>query len=1646
MTGERNSAGTPKRLLLLTGLVLAVIVVAVAGVAASAATDEVIEIEDIDDLQAIQDDPGADYVLLNDIDGTDTSTWNAEAGFEPIGDEDTPFTGTFDGQGYTISNVTIDRDNEDAIGLFGSVGNSGIVENVSLEDVTVVGDNEVAGLVGVNHGTVRDSSVSGTVTGQTWRTGGLIGDNYGTVQRSFTDVYVQSNHYQVGGLIGRNGGTGSVSESFALGDVVQPDGDAVGGLIGRNNGAVVNSYAMGTVTGKEAGGLIGFNSGPVSRSYSTGVVEGSGPTTYLGGVVGQDDGAGEVIDSYWDRENSGISSAKYGGFGDVNAEGLITPAMIGEAAETYLGALDFDSTWEIVDEGHEHADGAGYPILQSLEADVQIESTPTVEHPPNSGGAGTPDDPYLITDIDELQAIGEFPHRHYALDADLDASETAAWNGGSGFEPMAQDEEGFTGSFDGNGHTITGLTIDRETAEVGLFSRTHEEAEVRSVGLVDVNIQGGSQTGALVGVNHGSIEDVYVTGAVATDSADTGGLVGKNAGPISDSYSTASVTGSWAVGGLVGDSIQIQDASVTNSYATGDVHGEGDVGGLVGSSPNSPVTGSYATGTVEGSTNVGGLVGEFYGATVTRSFATGDVTGSGHNVGGLIGVSSTAGTIEHSFATGDVDGGTNVGGLVGTNRQGSSVSGSYAAGIVSGESVVGGLVGNNDGIGSEGVVSESYWDVQGTFQVEGVNPSEEGDFDAVGLSTDDMTGTSAASSMADFNFDFRWEPVDASHVAADSDGYPILQMLDAGPQVFQPADVSGTIEGTVTEAQSDDPVEGVTVSLLAGDNTFLETTTDENGHYSITVRGGTFEIDAVTAGYSRTSMAVVVEETETTVQDVDLPALTGSGTADDPYIVTDVTELQDIELDLEAHYALGNDVDAAETATWDGGAGFEPIGSEATAFDGSLDGQGYALSNLAISRKDDGDVGLFAVVGADAEVRNVQLIDATVHGDNRVGVVAGYTYGTVTGVSTTDSDVTGLNIVGGLAGVNEGTIDRSHAQVSVHATGEVAGGIVGANLGIVDRVFAVGSVSADDDDAGLLGALYDDEARLERAYWDTGTTEQDAAVGLDHAGIIAESVEGLNTSEMQGAAAADNMSAFDFETVWATTDAYPALQSHQMTDLPGTLTGVVTDAEASSPIEGATVEVFDGSDQLVSDGLTNETGSYAIEVPTGAYALHVDSEGYLTETIEDVEVDSEETTTVDVALTPDPVTKTALENASATFDDLATAYDAGAADLLVDDLEDALENEAYLDESAYVDTIENSVLHYSEGVKMGIVGQVSTASWNDFDDAISSLETALEEDADAETLALELDALNDAAAELEGWYFAVELQAVDTEVVVGETLTLPYEVTNTGIESGTQQVDLLVNGSTVATETHTVDASTSLEGEFTYETTQADAPSIDVVVQSPDDTDVTFVAIEEQEETLDPVAKTALENASTSFEGVSEEFDSPAAGTIVEEFDQALEGEIYDDNGDFALFIDNVTSLLEEVSDEIDGQVTDSSLADYDEAVTELHDLVESQSSPEALAAGLDAVSESADALEPSSSSPGSGDDESGGDEDDSDEDDSDEDDSDDDDADEDDADEGDADEDDSDEDDAEEDDSDDDDADEDDADEGDADEDDSDE
>jgi hypothetical protein len=355
-------------------------------------------------------------------------------------------------------------------------------------------------------------------------------------------------------------------------------------------------------------------------------------------------------------------------------------------------------------------------------------------------GRGTPEDPFIITTVHQLQAMRYNLFAHYALGNDIDASITITWNHGAGFEPIGllagptwAPIGGFTGSFDGRGHRIFNLHINRPTMYfVGLFSGIRSGAVVKNVGLENASVIGNYYVGGLVGcscggivsnsyftgavtgswtvgglvgrIKGGTVDNCYFTGAV-TGHYFVGGLVGSSWGTIvSNSYSTGAVTGSWMVGGLVGRNRGL----VSNSYSTGAVTGPRTVGGLVGLNRGF-VFNSYSTGAVSGVWRVGGLVGYDFFGTVSNSYSTGAVTGS-WTVGGLAGFVS--GIVSNSYSVGAVSGVGEVGGLVGYIWPAGTVSNSYSTGAVTGRHFVGGLVGRIRG----GTVSNSFYDMETSGQ------------------------------------------------------------------------------------------------------------------------------------------------------------------------------------------------------------------------------------------------------------------------------------------------------------------------------------------------------------------------------------------------------------------------------------------------------------------------------------------------------------------------------------------------------------------------------------------------------------------------------------------------------------------------------------------------------------------------------------------------------------------------------------------------------------------------------------------------------------------------------------------------------------------------------------------------------------------
>ncbi|MCS4051317.1 hypothetical protein GGP87_003133 [Salinibacter ruber] len=349
-----------------------------------------------------------------------------------------------------------------------------------------------------------------------------------------------------------------------------------------------------------------------------------------------------------------------------------------------------------------------------------------------------------ISSIEELQAIqtdSNFPiDGFYVQTSDIDASKTASWNGGKGFEPIGDDAISFTGAFNGNSFAIENLTVHRgEEDLVSLFGAVGEGGAVRNVVLQGVSIieetsvLGSSSVGGLAGSNVGRISNCEVSGEV-NGRINTGGLVGTNRGVISSSRASVTVSGVVETGGLVGE----------NSSGVGT--------GIEGSIQN-----SIATGNVAGVNKTGGLVGDNF-QTVEASVATGSVSGevgNSESVGGLIGIINGSSNVISSYATGDVSGASEVGGLAGTNISGIEISESYASGLVSGDEDVGGIIGLN---GTDGAnLNALYWDTEASGQSSGVGRGDA--TGTTGLTTSEMQGNSAEENMGGFDFQNTWRVV-----------------------------------------------------------------------------------------------------------------------------------------------------------------------------------------------------------------------------------------------------------------------------------------------------------------------------------------------------------------------------------------------------------------------------------------------------------------------------------------------------------------------------------------------------------------------------------------------------------------------------------------------------------------------------------------------------------------------------------------------------------------------------------------------------------------------------------------------------------------------------------------------------------------------
>lgn len=275
------------------------------------------QVDSIELLQVVDIKHDAHFVLTTDLDAAEAEAWNDGAGFEPIAREGTAFSGTLDGAGHTIANLTLDRPEEHNVALFAAA--DGTIRNLTLRDVTVSGRNYVAAVFARGGADVSNVRIeSARITGDR-RVGGVAGrPSRSRIERTaVVDGSIEARR-EVGGIVGRSTSSTSIYKSYAR---IRVEGD------------------------RDVGGIVGHTSGVAStfeQIYAAGEVVGERSVGGIAGAAGRREDSVEA--AYWNREATGQEESALG-------EPLTSSQMHGEAAVSHMEGFDFDETWQIVDDG-----------------------------------------------------------------------------------------------------------------------------------------------------------------------------------------------------------------------------------------------------------------------------------------------------------------------------------------------------------------------------------------------------------------------------------------------------------------------------------------------------------------------------------------------------------------------------------------------------------------------------------------------------------------------------------------------------------------------------------------------------------------------------------------------------------------------------------------------------------------------------------------------------------------------------------------------------------------------------------------------------------------------------------------------------------------------------------------------------------------------------------------------------------------------------------------------------------------------------------------------------------------------------------------------------------------------------------------------
>ena len=1064
----------------------------------------------------------ADITINEDVSGSDATSQKYK--WTPLGTDSSKYTGTFDGNGHTISGLYINSTAANT-GMFGRIGSSAVVKNLTLADSVIRSTKNYTGAI---TGYIDDAaSVTNCHTKNSVQitaakyTGGITGyqDDTSTLTRCSNAAEVTGAN-NVGGISGYNWSKSSASltDSYNRGSV--SGSNLVGGICAQiyTGGTVSDVYNLGTVqaTGTAgtptAGGITGvFRWGTIKSAYNAGIVK----ATAKGGVAGRLEASSSsrtVQNVFYSDEYEAVGNLNGCTIQNGTATAKTSDGLKALTSEDLGGGFAADT----------NGINSGYPVLAWQNGTAKSDDPEKDDN--GWQGEAAKDAPqqkdgvYQIGTPEELawfaeKAAQDSTDLKAVLTADLDLNNNV-WTGIGGQTA----DTGFAGTLDGAGHTIKNLYLKN-----GKDLIPYNKGTVKNLTLAGI-LKGGDETAALTGTNAGTLEEI-TSNVTVTGGNKIAGIAGNNTkdGVIKDCHNTGAVTGESYAAGIVA----YNEGSVTGCSNTAVITaGSTFAGGIAAANTNAVkseaanVSKSANSGHVIVSSSAerayaGGVVG-WNNASVSSLYNTGNVVSRGGYVGGCLGCNTTGSTAKSLYNLGDVAGSYadtetgevfNVGGVIGGGVTGtdcwylsslaiadadsSSANKADAGTIRNKAGNLASLAGSKETLTGTVTLPE---DVQAGETIKASYTDGNGQ-DPMFVWYRDWGGEEQVLGFGEsFTVPNDMVGVKVYVKCMDGDHYGIKMAESgkvqgmSGTVKIQGQEVAGHTLTAVYKGSEKTPkyqwYRGSKAIDGATNETYKLTDDDLGREISVRVTG---------------SLAGYVEAKTGTIKDGASAGIWPEDQCSEPAVKSGVYQIsseKELKWFVNAVNGGNTAINGALTtditlSTAEGAAGnWYPIGNDKNSYKGTFDGQNHRVTDMGI-RGEKNEQGFFGNIDGKGTVKNLKISgDINVTGDSlSTGGIAGYLEGKIIYCEYSGS-VSGGMYVGGITGQTglNAKVTECRNTASVAGTQSI-GGITGAvSYGTISKCINTGSVGTADksQQAGGIVGLMSNYAVVEGCY-NTGT-------------------------------------------------------------------------------------------------------------------------------------------------------------------------------------------------------------------------------------------------------------------------------------------------------------------------------------------------------------------------------------------------------------------------------------------------------------------------------------------------------------------------------------------------------------------------------